>query len=83
VEIVISETGWPFAGGMPISMDNVRTCYTNLVAHVKGGTPKKPSKPIETYLFAMFNENDKNADYDKFWGLFLPNKTPKYSFNFN
>ncbi|XP_047965602.1 glucan endo-1,3-beta-glucosidase-like [Salvia hispanica] len=83
VEIVVTETGWPSDGGKDAGVANAQTYVKNLIAYVASGkgTPRRPGKQVEAYIFALFNENMKPAGVEQHWGLFYPNLTPVYTIN--
>ena len=85
-EVGGGESGVPTAGSgdATSSVENARIYNNNLVRVVKNGTPLRPGKPIETYIFAMFDESDKpGSEMERNFGLFNANGDPKYPMNFN
>jgi Glycosyl hydrolases family 17 len=84
VQVVVSETGWPSGGGAPgATLENARIYNNNVIAHVKRGTPRRPGKELETYLFAMFNENQKPEGLEQNFGLYRPDMTEVYHVDFS
>jgi exo-beta-1,3-glucanase (GH17 family) len=78
VGVVVSESGWPSAGGFAATVENARRYNQGLIDQAYRGTPKRPGV-LETYVFAMFNENQKPGDpTERNFGLFYPNKQPVY-----
>jgi exo-beta-1,3-glucanase (GH17 family) len=82
IGVIVSESGWPSAGGFAATVDNARRHNQGLINHARDGTPKRPG-PIEAYIFAMFNENKKPGDEtERNFGLFYPNMEPVYPISF-
>ncbi|KAE9604918.1 hypothetical protein Lal_00036748 [Lupinus albus] len=83
VAIAIGETGWPSVcdGWDACSVANARAYNDGLIKHLAQGkgTPLMPNRRFDTYIFALFNENQKPGPIaEKNWGLFQPDFTPVY-----
>ncbi|KAG2609181.1 glucan endo-1,3-beta-glucosidase 14-like [Panicum virgatum] len=84
LEIRVSETGWPSqgdedeAGATPENAARYNGNLMRLVAQGKG-TPAAPGEPLQVYLFALFNEDQKPGPAsERHYGLFKPDGTPAY-----
>ncbi|KAL8128551.1 hypothetical protein V2J09_017706 [Rumex salicifolius] len=84
VGLVVAETGWPHGGAVPslTTLDLAATYNTRLVRHLESGagTPKRPNVYLQGYIFAMFDEDQKQpAGIEQFWGIFQPSGLPNYN----
>ncbi|KAK6229765.1 Glycoside hydrolase family 17 - like 10 [Theobroma cacao] len=85
VKMVVTETGWPSMGDeneIGASEANAASYNGNLVRRVLSGngTPLRPQDPLNVYLFALFNENQKSGPTsERNYGLFYPNEQKVYN----
>lgn len=84
VHLAISETGWPSAGANVATVANAATYNRGLVQRILGkagqhtGTPRRPGGPLSTFIFSLFNEDQKNGAVERSWGLLYPNGSRVY-----
>ncbi|KAK4803491.1 hypothetical protein SAY86_003308 [Trapa natans] len=84
IEILVSETGWPYNGDpneVGPSIENAKAYNGNLIAHLRSmaGTPLMPGKSVETYIFALYDEDLKfGPASERSFGLFKPDLTMAY-----
>ncbi|KAK4278395.1 hypothetical protein QN277_016248 [Acacia crassicarpa] len=84
VTMVVTETGWPTKGDedeVGASEDNAASYNGNLVRRVLtgSGTPLRPNDPLDVFIFALFNENQKpGPTSERNYGLFFPNEQKVY-----
>ncbi|XP_022753098.1 glucan endo-1,3-beta-glucosidase 12-like [Durio zibethinus] len=84
LKMVVTETGWPSIGDeseIGASEANAASYNGNLVRRVLSGngTPLRPQEPLNVYLFALFNENQKTGPTsERNYGLFYPNEQKVY-----
>ncbi|KAL0365509.1 UNVERIFIED_CONTAM: Glucan endo-1,3-beta-D-glucosidase [Sesamum angustifolium] len=84
VEIVVAETGWPYKGDaneVGPSLDSAKAYNGNLINHLRSmvGTPLMPGKSVDTYLFALYDEDLKpGPGSERSFGLFKPDLSMTY-----
>jgi exo-beta-1,3-glucanase (GH17 family) len=84
VEIVVAETGWPHKGDTDeagATPENAGAYVSGLVSHLRSmaGTPRVPGKSVDTYLFAVYDEDLKpGKGSEKYFGLFQTSLTETY-----
>ncbi|KAI5070928.1 hypothetical protein GOP47_0013179 [Adiantum capillus-veneris] len=84
LNIVVAETGWPSKGDtseIGASPRNAAMYMSNLMKHItsNSGTPLRRGASIDTYIFALFNENMKDGPTsERNYGLFYPDKHNVY-----
>ncbi|KAG5533406.1 hypothetical protein RHGRI_027543 [Rhododendron griersonianum] len=77
VNIAVGETGWPSAGdpGMVLcTVQNAQWYNLNVVKRAGSGvgTPLMPGRNFETFLFALFNEDQKTGGtIENHWGFYF------------
>ncbi|KAH8934751.1 hypothetical protein BDL97_18G100400 [Sphagnum fallax] len=89
IPLILTESGWPSEGDpneIGASVANAEIYNNNLVRHVTVaqplGTPLRPGVEIDTYIFALFNEDLKpGATSERNFGLYYPNLTQVYPIN--
>lgn len=85
IKMVVTETGWPSLGDeneIGAREENAASYNGNLVNRVLtgNGTPLRPQDPLNVYLFALFNENQKpGPTSERNYGLFYPNEQKVYN----
>ncbi|CAI0377332.1 unnamed protein product, partial [Linum tenue] len=84
IDIMVAETGWPYKGDpneVGASVENARAYNGNLIAHLRSmaGTPLMPGKSVDTYLFALYDEDLKpGPSSERSFGLFKPDLSMTY-----
>ncbi|GJN32595.1 hypothetical protein PR202_gb21109 [Eleusine coracana subsp. coracana] len=76
-------------GFQPATVANAKAYNNYLVNRIlsgQTGTPHHPDADTDIYIFALFNENQKGQgpdDVEQYFGLFHPNMTKVYGFDFH
>ncbi|ESW25889.1 hypothetical protein PHAVU_003G073900 [Phaseolus vulgaris] len=86
INLVVSETGWPNSGDeeeLGANTFNAATYNRNLILKMSTkppiGTPARPGVAIPTFIFSLFDENQKpGSGTERHWGLLHPDGTPIY-----
>lgn len=90
IKLAIAETGWPNAGDIDQTGANIHNAATynrKLVQKMRAkppiGTPAQPGVTIPTFIFSLYDENQKQGPgTERHWGLLQPSGWPNYELDF-
>ncbi|KAK4767554.1 hypothetical protein SAY86_015304 [Trapa natans] len=91
IRVWIAETGWPNGGDydqIGANIYNAATYNRNIVKRFLSkppvGTPARPGQVIPSFIFALYNENQKTGPgTERHFGLLYPNGTSVYEIQLN
>lgn len=85
IPIVVTETGWPWAGGgneRDATVENAELFSNNLIKRVLNGSgpPSQPGIPMNTYIYELFNEDKRDGpESEKSYGVYFSNGSSVYT----
>ncbi|XP_037432196.1 glucan endo-1,3-beta-glucosidase 8-like [Triticum dicoccoides] len=82
--IIVGEVGWPTDGDRHAKASYARRFYDGLLKRLAAnrGTPARPNRHIETYLFGVVDEDRKSVQpgsFERHWGIFRYDGQPKFA----
>lgn len=86
IRLWIAETGWPNGGDIDqigANVHNAAIYNRNLIKRLNAkppvGTPARPGAVLPTFIFSLYNENQKGGPgTERHWGLLYPNGSSVY-----
>ncbi|KAD3337044.1 hypothetical protein E3N88_32564 [Mikania micrantha] len=83
VMVAIAETGWPHKGELGANRANAAEYNNNVIRKMTTvpsvGTPARPGVVIPTFIYSMYDENQKyGPNTERRWGLLNPDGGPVY-----
>jgi exo-beta-1,3-glucanase (GH17 family) len=85
IPVVVGEIGWPTDGDKNANLAAAQRFNQGLFDRIIAGkgTPRRPQMP-DVYVFALLDEDNKSVDpgnFERHWGVFNYDGTPKYRLN--
>uniref|UniRef100_A0ACD5WVB5 Uncharacterized protein n=1 Tax=Avena sativa TaxID=4498 RepID=A0ACD5WVB5_AVESA len=83
ITVVVGEIGWPTDGDANANVASAQRFNQGLFDRIVAGkgTPRRPQMP-DVYVFALLDEDNKSVDpgnFERHWGVFNYDGSPKYS----
>ncbi|CDP18778.1 unnamed protein product [Coffea canephora] len=81
LSIIVGEVGWPTDGDLHANIQYAQRFNQGFMSHMGKGTPMRPGT-VDAYLFSLIDEDAKSikpGNFERHWGVFNYDGTPKYN----